>query len=311
MAATPPTGNYRCRPDLPYPIIDDYESISTLGPWQPTIPSDTPILFNNLIPAEPIRVQAVRKPSRRRQDRRSPGRNIIWDPMNTKHPWAGGERLLPIAPKPTLNTIQKLYLAHSGKIDGDAFSSTCNHTGCRFAPEVYEHIVRSIVPKHDFIFATLKDVYFFLLHLHGSPGTEPDVLRDIRKIEVEDFTSGPYVGQALQLLRRCKWLRKLTLRYCGSCLESYARGPVLKALMSFRTKHFLHSRFNPDRLSEDFTLRLVARSKLCEHCDSMSLTPGGIPDWTRAPRRVRKIKDDCKRILMLYRLMTSGKMREG
>jgi len=135
-----------------------------------------------------IRIKAVNRATRFHADRRRRDRVITFGDFHG------------------LNDSQINILYH------DTFGVTRPHY-LLVQPPLYDQVMDIMVMENKLFFDTMRDLYFFLLHL------VPNSRRFVRSIRILDITSGPYVKQGIQLLKQCTGLRQLEIDLCRYCAE--------------------------------------------------------------------------------------------
>jgi len=100
--------------------------------------------------------------------------------------------------------------------------------GYIFNTNRYDAAMAHIAGSHRLGFANMKNLYFYLLHLGPAGRT---YVSDVAIITICD---GPYVVQALQLLKQCTSLHTLTLLMCRDCGDLAAPHKAWKAWKKMR-----------------------------------------------------------------------------
>lgn len=151
-----------------------------------------------------IQVEAYQNATNRLNVREDTGSHIFWDPH--QHFLVDSPNMVGLNGS-RLNTHQ-LYFLESFVPPGVL---------PRTDVPTYKHILRNIVAsrQNKFVMDSIKDLYFFLIHIQ----MVPNLIRRVRHIHVKNITDGPYVAQAIAQLKKCRRLRTLTLGPCVRCRE--------------------------------------------------------------------------------------------
>lgn len=137
---------------------------------------------------------------------------------------------------------------------------------------VYDHMVVNICggAGNSFLFETMEDLYFFLLHIRH----RRTAMLLVREIEILNMTEGAYVKAALQLLRSCTRLRRLTLNVCHRCHEiraGYGGSGIWQAWMRYRVTPFIRQNVAANLIIQD---RPNTTIDYCNRCRTMGATGG-------------------------------------
>jgi len=173
--------------------------------WRPPPPLGQPdgVVFAPPYVVDCGYVESVVQPSRRLADRRVPGAMVDW------------YDLLPPLQIIALNEPRNALNPMGGFI----FHPT---------PYRYDVAMAHIAGGHRLIFATMKCLYFYLLHIGPAARTY------VSDVAVVHACDGPYVVQALQLLKQCISLHTLIVLMCYGCGDLTAPHKAWKAWKKMR-----------------------------------------------------------------------------